>query len=48
MDPARMFRESLIPRPELENDQDPSATSARNFAVMHSGVLPQRRGNVRP
>jgi hypothetical protein len=26
----------------------PTATSARNFAVMHSGVLSQRRGNVRP
>src|SRR5262249_43211590 len=28
MNPARMFTESLIPRPELENDQDPDRKSA--------------------
>jgi hypothetical protein len=26
LDPARMFEESLTPRPELENNQDPSET----------------------
>ena len=26
MDPARMFKESLTPRPELENSLDPKAT----------------------
>ena len=32
--PARMFKESLTPRPELENDQDPERNSpcARKFA----------------
>ena len=28
MDPARMCTESLTPRPELENGQDPEPTSA--------------------
>jgi len=27
LDPARMFAESLTPRPELENSQDPEQTS---------------------
>ena len=27
MDPARIFTESLTPRPELENSQDPERTS---------------------
>src|SRR5262249_30586616 len=28
LDPARMFAESLTPRPELENSQDPERTCA--------------------
>ena len=34
--PARMFTESLTPRPELENSQDPFATSAAEFAVVNN------------
>ena len=33
LDPARMFEESLTPRPELENDQDPFETSATSPGV---------------
>src|SRR5215475_15657043 len=31
MNPARMFTESLIPRPELENYQDPERTIGGQF-----------------
>jgi hypothetical protein len=37
MDPARMFKESLTSRPELENSQDPQQTLAgRNLAAQQS------------
>jgi hypothetical protein len=39
MDPARMFTESLTPRPELENDQDPGRTCGE----LRSQVLRDRR-----
>ena len=33
LDPARIFEESLTPRPELENDQDPQRTSRHWLSV---------------
>ena len=39
MDPARMFKESLTPRPELENSQGHSSSNARRSM---SQVYPQR------
>ena len=38
MDPARMFKESLTSRPELENSQDPNRTlrvPRRNCGILH-------------
>ena len=34
LDPARMFEESLTPRPELENSQDPLRKSAMPFDII--------------
>jgi len=45
--PARMFAESLTPRPELENDQDPTETLAAKFAVMHNAAFLGSCGMVR-
>ena len=39
MDPARMFKESLTSRPELENSQGHSSSNARRSM---SQVYPQR------
>ena len=36
LDSARMFEESLTPRPELENSQDPCRTSADNVQASYS------------
>jgi hypothetical protein len=45
LDPARMFEESLTPRPELENDQDPLQKSpdASQELSKFASALPLRR-----
>jgi hypothetical protein len=50
MDPARMFKESLTPRPELENSQDPERTSVRSqkAAFLTFGSLARLRNLVSP
>jgi hypothetical protein len=50
MDPARMFKESLTSRPELENSQGHrrrSATEARTSALPQTPDLPMRCVNRR-
>ena len=42
--PARMFTESLTPRPELENSLDPEETARPTHNAL---ALPFRRGKVR-
>lgn len=41
MDPARMFKESLTSRPELENSQGQSETSALDLGVAASTLVLQ-------
>ena len=48
LDPARMFEESLTPRPELENGQDPERTRASALIRINCMKVEARPVSGRP
>ena len=49
MDPARMCTESLTPRPELENGQDPTETwAAQDFRSAKALFVPSLKRDIVP